>query len=155
MKAVTPTVCVRMKNDLSSFRFFTEEDLTRIGGYFECAQAAAGDVLWREGEPSGCVFFIMSGRVEIKKQTEFKGKEVVVGVYSQGAIAGELSILDGRPAATSAKALEEVSLVLLRKDKFDALIEAHPILGIQLLKGMLLTTATRLRKSYDRLAAIF
>jgi CRP-like cAMP-binding protein len=133
-----------MKNELSSFRFFTEEDLTKIGGYFECAQAAAGDELWQEGAPSGCVFFIMSGRVEIKKQTEFKGKEVVVGVYSQGAMA-----------ATSAKALEDVSLVLLRKAKFDELIEVHPTLGVQLLKGMLLTTATRLRKSYDRLAAIF
>jgi hypothetical protein len=44
---------------------------------------------------------------------------------------------------------------MLTRSSYERLIEAHPVLGVKLLEGMLLTVATRLRKSFERLAAIF
>lgn len=148
-------LCGRMKRELRFFNFMAEEDLDEVAGFFECRQVAAGQRLWQEGDPGNYVAFIVAGRVEVSKETEFKGKNVVVGVYSQGTIVGELSILDGSPRAETALALDHVDLVMLTVDSFNRLLKEHPQLGARLLKGMLLTVSRRLKKSFERLAAIF
>lgn len=155
MKQTSKELCIRMKKELRLFHFLDEDDLVKIARYFKCRQVPAGETLWREGDACGNVSFIVSGRVEVKKQTEFKGKEVVIGVYSKGAIAGELCILDGSPRAVTAVALDDVSLLLLSREDFENMINKYPRLGIKLLKDMLFAVSTRLKKSFDRLAAIF
>jgi CRP-like cAMP-binding protein len=148
-------LCGRMKRELSSFSFLEEADLDEIAGYFECRQVKAGETLWREGDACSFVAFVIQGRLEVKKQTEFAGKEVVVGVYGRGAVVGEICFFDGSLRAETAQALEHLDLILLTRDNYERLVEAHPVLGVRLLEGMLLTVSTRLRKSFERLAAIF
>jgi CRP-like cAMP-binding protein len=55
----------------------------------------------------------------------------------------------------TARALDDTDLLVITHENFEKLTEEHPELGVKLLKGMLLAVSTRLRKSYDRLAAIF
>jgi CRP-like cAMP-binding protein len=148
-------LCGRMKRELQFLSFLAEEDLDEIAGYFECRQVPEGENLWAEGTPCNFVAFVIAGRLEAKKQTEFEGKEMVLAVYSRGAMVGELCILDGSPAAETLRALERVDLVLLSRQSFERLLAERPVLGLQLLKGMLLTASARLRKSYERLASIF
>lgn len=148
-------LCGRMKLELQYFSFLEEEDLDEIAGFFECRQVSEGKTLWREGDPCSFLAFVIAGRVEAKKETEFAGKEVVVGVYGRGAIVGESCFLDGSPRPETALAMEHLDLILLTRKSFERLVEEHPRLGVKLLKGILLTVATRLRKSYERLAAIF
>lgn len=155
MKHASPEVCGRMKRELASFSFLEPEDLPVLAPYFECRQVAAGEILWEEGGACDYLVFIIDGRLEIKKETEFKGKQVIVGVYGRGNVAGELCLLDGSPRAVTVAALEDASLLLITRDRFEALLQEHPILGVKLLKGMLLAVSVRLRKSFDRLAAIF
>ncbi len=95
--------------------------------------------------------FIVSGRVEIKKEMEFKGKNVIVGIYSKGA----LCILDDSLMKVTAEALEDVSLAIITQENLDKLIDTNPGLGAKLLKGMLLIVSDRLRKSFDRFAVFF
>ena len=148
-------LCGRMKRELHFFSFLADEDLDEIAGYFECRQVPSGENLWSEGDNCSFVAFVIAGRLEAKKQTEFEGKEMVLGVYSRGAIVGELCILDGSPRAETLRALERVDLVLLTKMSFERLLTERPVLGSKLLKGMMLTVSVRLRKSYERLASIF
>lgn len=144
-----------MKQDLTAFRFLEEEDIPLLSPFFDCRQVAAGETLWEEGGDCNYLVFVIDGRLEIKKETEFKGKLVIVGVYGRGNVAGELCLLDGSPRAVTVAALEDCNLLLLTRDRFEALLQEHPLLGIKLLKGMLLAVSVRLRKSFDRLAAIF
>lgn len=155
MKDVQGDVCGRMRADLRFFRFLDGQALIQLADFFSCRQVSAGDVLWQEGATEDYEVFIISGRLEAKKQTEFAGKEVVVGVFSAGTIVGELSFLDQRPRAVSVVALEDSELLLLSLENFERLLAEHPEQGVALLKGMLLAVSTRLRKAYDRLAAIF
>lgn len=155
MKDVQGEVCSRMREDLRFFRFLDGPALSRLADYFSCRQVRSGEVLWQEGDADDYEVFIISGRLEAKKQTEFAGKEVVVGVFSAGTIVGELSFLDQRPRAVSVVALEDSELLLLSRENFERLLTEHPEQGVALLKGMLLAVSTRLRKAYDRLAAIF
>jgi len=155
MTEISESVCLRMKSELTAFRFLDAGDLDELPCYFQIREIPAGGIAWKEGDPCNYLAFIVSGKLEIKKETEFPGKQVIVGVYSKGAIAGEICILERQPREVSAVALEDTMLVILTCENFDRLIKEHPLLGIKFLKGILLTVSKRLKKSFDRLAAIF
>ena len=148
-------LCGRMKQQLRYFSFLAAEDLDEVSGYFECRQVPPGQPLWREGEAGGFAAFVVSGRVELNKRTEFEGNPLIVGLFSGGALIGELALLGDAPRAETALALDQVDLILLTRQSYTRLLAERPLLGVKLLQGMLLSVSTRLKKSFDRLAAIF
>ncbi|MBE0598764.1 MAG: cyclic nucleotide-binding domain-containing protein [Desulfuromonadales bacterium] len=148
-------LCGRMKRELRFFSFMAEENLDQTAGYFECRQLPAGATLWQEGESGDFIAFVVSGRLEISKQTEFAGKPIVVGILSRGAMVGELSVLEGSPRSETAVVLDRLDLILLSRANLQRLLAERPPLGIHLLQGMLLTVSRRLTRSYERLASIF
>jgi CRP-like cAMP-binding protein len=142
---------VSLKGEKSVFNFLSDEDLKNLSAYFESKRIPGGGTLWKEEDPFNYIAFIVSGRVEIKKETEYKGKNVIVGIYSKGA----LCILDDSLKKVTAIALEDVALAIITQENLDKLIATNPVLGAKLLKGMLLTVSDRLRKSFDRLTVFF
>jgi CRP/FNR family cyclic AMP-dependent transcriptional regulator len=148
-------LCGRMKRELRYFSFLAEEDLEEVAGYFECRQVAAGQFLWREGEPGGFAAFIVTGRVELSKRTEFEGNPLIVGLFSSGALLGESALLDDAPRAETALVMDRADFILLTRESYRRLVAERPALGVKLLQGMLLSVSTRLKKSFDRLAAVF
>ena len=148
-------LCRKMKRELGFFSFLTEGELGEVSSYFNCRAVKAGNSVWESGEPSEYVAFIVSGRVQLKVDTEFPGKQVVVGVFSRGAAIGVSSVVDRRPRSSTGRAMEDTGLIIITHENFDLLIDRHPRLGVKLLQGMLLSETTRLRKAYARLASIF
>lgn len=147
--------CMQMKREFRFFRFLDDKDVEDLSPYFKCHCVQAGENLWAEGDDSDFVAFLVSGRIEGKKQTEFRGKQVVVGVYSADSLVGMISLLSGEPRPVTATALEESRMLLLSKNDFDEINKRYPILGGRLMKGMLFSLSMRLRQSYERLASIF
>ena len=152
---ITGDACVRMTRELSFFRFLSDEELQAMGNYFTCRRVEAGTVLWEEGDPCNFMLFILSGRMLIKKGTEFEGKDVVIGVLSSGSMNGERGLLDGSPHPYTAEALEDLELVMIDHDSFNRILEERNELAVKLLKGMLLSVSTRLENALSRLASVF
>jgi CRP-like cAMP-binding protein len=143
---------------LASFEglhIFTAEELAVLSPYLKGRQIAAGETLWQENQAGNYLAIILSGHLEIKKDTEFAGKQVVVAVFGPGAVVGELSFLDQSPRAVSVVALEDTSLAMIGRDAFEELLAVNPAVGMKLYRAILLALASRLKKSYERLAAIF
>jgi len=151
MKEVFKDLGISLKGEKSEFHFLSDEDLKNLSTFFESKYIPEGETLWKEEDPFDYIAFIVSGRVEIKKETEYEGKNVIVGIYSKGA----LCILDDSLKKVTAIALEDVSLAIITQKNLDNLIATNPGLGAKLLKGMLLTVSGRLRKSLDRLTVFF
>jgi len=147
-------LCERLKGELS-FLFLHPDDEPVLSELLDCRSVKAGEVLWREGDDCGYLAFIVSGRLEIRKQTEFPGKDVIVGIYSKGSIVGELCILGGRKRPVTVAVMEDADLLVLSRENFQRLRREHPELAVRVLEGMLLTVSTRLSKSFERLATIF
>jgi CRP/FNR family transcriptional regulator, cyclic AMP receptor protein len=151
MKEIFKDLGITLKGEKSEFHFLSDEDLKNLSAFFESKYIPAGEALWKEEDPFNYIAFIVSGRVEIKKEAEFGGMNVIVGIYSKGA----LCILDESLKKVTAVALEDVSLAIITQENLDNLIATNPGLGAKLLKGMLLTVSGRLRKSLDRLTVFF
>jgi len=148
-------LCKEMKRELGFFSFLSESDLDAVSAFFNCRTVTARTNLWNAGDPCDYIVFIISGRVQIKVDTEFPGKQVVVGVFSRGSVIGSSCAINRALRYTTAMAMEDAGLVLITHDNFNRLIENYPSIGTKLLKGMLLSETNRLQKAYMRLASIF
>lgn len=155
MKDLFNDLCSYMCGDLNAFTFLNEDDLKKVSVFFQHKTFKAGEVLWEEGSPCGYTAFIISGRVQVKKRTEFKGNQVVLGVYNKGAYVGTLCLLDGSPRAVTAEALDDVCVIVITRKNFDKLSKSHPEIATAIMKGMMLAISKRLKKSFDRLVAVF
>ncbi|GAB4281977.1 MAG: hypothetical protein Kow0092_37090 [Deferrisomatales bacterium] len=152
---VDAALCALVKRRLSHLYFLEEGDLEDVACYFRPLEVKAGEVAWREGDPCDSVAFVVSGSLEIKKETEFEGKQVVLGIYGPGAVAGELCFADRGPREVTAVALEDTCLIVIDRDRLEEMIEAHPALGVKFLRGLLLAVSRRLRQCFQRMASIF
>lgn len=84
----------------------------------------AGASLFLEGDRSGTVLFVVSGRVKVFSLTEH-GEEILLAVRGPGALLGEVSAVDGGPRSASVAALEPVTAVVLTASAFVEYLRSH------------------------------
>ncbi len=137
------------------FYYLAEDDMARLMGYFQFRHLPKGEILWTEGDPSEFVAFVVSGKLEARKETEFKGKQVITGVISDGSMVGDAAIMNRRPVGETVMARQDTAMLSLSAEEFDRLLEEQSVLGMKLLKSMMLIMSTRMRHMAGRLASIF
>jgi CRP-like cAMP-binding protein len=137
------------------FSLLDDEDIEKIAPYFELKTYPSGEVVFKEKDPGDFVGCVISGKLEVKKQTEFKGNQVIIALLTKGALVGELSIFDRHSRSATVEAVEKTTMLILRNDAIEALMQEHPHTGIKLLRGLLRILSIRLRKATERLTNIF
>jgi len=80
----------------------------------------AGDIIFKEGDPSDLVYKIVSGEVEVFMEAD--GKTVVLGLMKAGEFLGEMGIADDQPRSASARAKNQVSMIAYKEEEFFRLI---------------------------------
>jgi len=137
------------------FSFIEDDDVEKVIPFFDIVDYPVGSVIFKEGDPGDFIGFVVSGKLEVKKQTEFKGNQLIIALLSSGALVGELSIFDQHKRSATVEAVENTVMLILRNKSLEALIQQHPYTGIKLLKGLIRILALRLRKATERLTTIF
>ncbi|MBI4241927.1 MAG: cyclic nucleotide-binding domain-containing protein [Candidatus Rokubacteria bacterium] len=102
----------------------------------------AGEIIFRQGDAAGGVYFLRSGRVEISIKRP-AGRRVVLAVAKAGDTVGELAALDGGVRTATAKVLQAASADYVPADVFQASLAAAPGAVIRVLRLM----AARLRQT--------
>lgn len=144
-----------LRENFECFRGFQTAELNNIMDFCDHVEMPKGEVLWMEGCRENYAAFILKGKIGIKKQTDFSERHVFIGVYAAGSVVGELCLLTDQPRTVCAVVLESAEMVVLHSNKFEKLIQNHPLVGLQLLKHIFLSTSKRLTKSYERIASMF
>ena len=137
------------------FYMFDDEDIDKIAPFFELRDHPAGSIIFKEGDPGNFIGFVISGKLEVKKQTEFKGNQLIIALLTKGAMVGELSMFDKRQRSATVEAVEDTSLIVFRSESMESLMQQHPYTGIKILKGLIKILSLRLRKATERLTNIF
>src|ERR687894_1971930 len=109
-------------------------------GFFQ-ALAIAADVLelgadtalYKEGEPSGAVYFVGEGRVKLYRTSGGpKARDQILGVVGDGSVVGLASALEGRPQSQGASALTDCVLYAVFRDELVNLIASYPEASLRL-----------------------
>ncbi|MDJ0894648.1 MAG: HlyD family type I secretion periplasmic adaptor subunit [Alphaproteobacteria bacterium] len=77
---------------------------------------AAGEVIFREGDPSDCAYVVVEGSVTISKDME--SGPVALTELAPGDVFGELGLLDGSPRSATATAKGPVTLRRIEREAF-------------------------------------
>lgn len=101
-----------------------------------------GHVIVGEGESGVGFYLILDGGVEVKR----KGK--AMAKLGSGNFFGEMSLLDSNPRSSDVVAVAPTTCLVLSSWEFQALVESHNEIAINLLK----TLIHRLRESNKALS---
>lgn len=144
------------KEQLILFNFLDEEEVEKILPYFDVVKYQKGKIIFNEGDEGDYIGIILSGILEVKKQTEFKGRQVIIASHREGSCVGEMALAnENKPRSATVAASENSELIILSRDSLDSLIDQFPSTGAKILKGLNQVLAIRLRKAAERLAKIF
>jgi CRP/FNR family transcriptional regulator, cyclic AMP receptor protein len=105
-----------------------------------------GQVLCSEGDPGDGLIVLAEGQVRIGRYTR-DGQEVVLSVVDAPAAFGELALIDGAPRSATITATQPVTVCLIGRMAFLALVEREPPMPLALLRtlaGMVRATNERL-----------
>ncbi len=145
----------KMKKEFRFFSALSPDELNAFLSFCESRQFDAGQNLWTEGDEDNFAAFIVSGKVGIKKRTEFEGKYMIVGTFAKGTVVGELCLLTKQTRSVTSIVLEDTDVVRLATEDFEKLMTEYPMLGLKLLRHIFLVISKRLSRSTERMAAIF
>ncbi len=139
----------------AAFFFLTREERELLTPHLTRRLLAAGEDLFVEGEEGGHMGFLLSGRLAVKKPTEFSGRYQVIALLDPGAIVGESGLLgESRVHGATVTAVRESCLLLLQRRDFVKLANDHPRLAITLLEHLLHIVGLRLQQTSDRLSRV-
>lgn len=144
----------RMKDVFQFFKTLSDEEMHLFLSFCEERHVDEGD-LWKEGDRDNYAAFVISGKLGIKKKTEFEGRYMIVGTFAKGTVVGELCLLTDYERSVTAAILEPVDIVTLSSRDFERLIAEYPMLGLKLLRHIFMVISRRLNRSTDRIAKIF
>ena len=125
-----------------------------LGALMPRVRAKVGQVLIREGDLGDWMLIILSGTVDVTKQTEEGDKPSRLAVIKQGAALGEMSMLDAAPRYASCTAIEVVEAAVLTRAAVAELIQSHPATGAKLLVKLTQLLAQRLRNTSNQLVKL-
>lgn len=97
-------------------------------------QYRAGEILFKEGEPSDHALRIVSGEVDVVKENE--GEAVILGTAKDGDFIGEMGVIQESPRIATVRAVSAVTVDVFPKDAFLKQISEDPELALRLLKRL-------------------
>ncbi|MBC7907979.1 MAG: SLC26A/SulP transporter family protein [Rhodospirillaceae bacterium] len=128
--------------------------LRRLRPYMTRCSLAAGQVIFKQGDPPDSIYFLASGGVEVSINLPRTDRKMRVQTLSEGAVFGEMAVIDPKPRSANITTLQESVCYRLSADDFERLKVEQPDLAFRLLENVALIFAERLRASNVMMAEL-
>ena len=126
-----------------------QEELEQFGLLTREKVYPKGSVILFENDPGDALFVVRSGRVKVVLVGE-DGREVILGVLGPGEHFGELSLIDDQPRSAHVIAMDDATLLVLRREDFRKRVEANPAVAWALLAEL----SRRLRRADGKIGGL-
>ena len=94
---------------------------------------AAGEIVFSEGEPCAGLYVVEAGHIRIFKSSS-GGREQVLSIDGPGSSVAELPVFDGGNYPASVGAIDDVTLLFISKQDFQAMCMTHPQVALKVLR---------------------
>lgn len=131
---------------------FSDDELYMLLGVCSDRAFAPGEVLCRQTRPAASCFIIVSGVVDVVKESD--GHERLLTRLTAGAVAGQLALVDRSPRSASLVANTAVTALELTRDVFERLLHASSPLGYRFQMEIAIASGRQLRDATRRLSAL-
>jgi CRP-like cAMP-binding protein len=131
------------------FDSLSAQDQQRVEGLARPTHLQAGETAYSADDDLSQLMVLHTGRLKIFRLSA-DGSEQLIRVLGPGEFTGETSVFTGQRPDDYATALDECQLCVIRHDDLEALIRAHPEIGLR----MLATVSERLSDTERRLTSL-
>jgi len=131
------------------FRQVAEADLRALTQLVREREYPKGNLILSQGDIGEALFLIKSGQVKVTVVAE-DGREVILSVLGAGSFFGEMALVDDEPRSAHVIAMEDTTLLQLRREDFRTRLRSSPELAISLLREL----SRRLRRADDTIASL-
>ncbi len=110
-----------------------------------------GQAIFREREPSGRVYLVVSGVVEVTKAQPGAERPAALARLERGDILGEVSAFEGGPRASTASAAvtPETRVAVWDLEDVHAFLAARPAAAAEILRRLVKSLGERLRRASE------
>ena len=117
---------------LSLFTGLSPDALTELSAQCRLVRISKGETLFEQGDLSSVIYVIEHGCIEIKR-TYDDGESLVLSVFDDGEMVGELSAITSESRAASGIALSDTTLIALDSDVFFAYLGRYPSMAVEVM----------------------
>src|SRR3954451_1199031 len=128
------------------FHFLDDRERTELAAQLDVVHFAAGQIIFRYGDPGDSIYVISSGEVEVFFKND-TGERIVLEVATRGDFVGELSMIDGGTRSASVVATEQTQALRLDRDDLEKFLSLRPDAAMDMLRAM----GRRHRETVERL----
>jgi CRP-like cAMP-binding protein len=115
------------------FRGLSDTTLERVASLATRRNYQKGAVIFAQGDRGDALFGVVAGRVRISANGS-AGQEVFLNIMEPGDAFGEIAVMDGLPRTAAATALDDATVIVIKRSDFLELLEREPRVAIHLLK---------------------
>jgi CRP/FNR family transcriptional regulator, cyclic AMP receptor protein len=140
---------VRLRQEYPDLMSALPERLsTELFAGAELVRLRSGQVLFRAGDSGHGCYRIEDGLLKVAIVSS-SGAERILSFLGEGAVFGELSVIDGLPRSATVVAVRDAAVSFLSRANFEAFAEKHP----EVYKSLVRLLAQRLRETDTVVAA--
>ena len=127
------------------FARLDDSDSDAILAHATVARYAEGNQIFAKGDPGNSMMAVLKGRVMISTPS-LDGRQVVLTVFRDGDVFGEIALLDGKERTADATAMTECELLVVPRRSLLSLLERRPDLCVSLM----VVLCERLRRTNEQ-----
>lgn len=136
-------------HSLTIFKDLDRNELEKLQKFIFIKNTAKDSFLFSQGMPGELLYVIISGRVEIVKNTK-DHKKIVLATMGPNEIIGEMSLIDSEPRSATGKTSEDSVLLGLTKKSFKEILDSEPRIAAKIMMGLLKIMSSRLRVTTNK-----
>jgi CRP/FNR family cyclic AMP-dependent transcriptional regulator len=122
-----------------------DSEIDAILAHASVTRHAEGDQIFAKGDPGNSMMAVLKGRIMISSPST-DGRQVVLTVFRDGEVFGEIALLDGKERTADATAMADCELLVVPRRSLLSLLERRPELCI----GLLIVLCERLRRTNEQ-----
>lgn len=106
----------------------SDQELTLLSQNINIELYGKGEFIVQEGEDGDSMYIIRSGTCEAMRKGK-TGRYKLLSTMENGEFFGEISLLTGEKRSATIKAVEDTSLIVIKKSVFSKIIIANPVIS--------------------------
>ena len=107
--------------------------LEHLGSYMKTRKVEKGATIFSKGDPGPGLMGVLAGTVKVTVASA-DGKDIVLNVFHEGDIFGEIALLDGRPRTADAIAVSDCELAVIERREFIPFLRDQPDVALKFIE---------------------
>jgi CRP-like cAMP-binding protein len=146
--------CARLLVTRSALGDLDLDDAHEVAHYMRPLTIDAGVSFIKEGQASNTNYMVlvMEGDVRIESRIQDDDEtQTIVSVVSDGALIGEMGVLDENPRSATCTACTDLRVAVMTRNDLMSLVENNPQVGVRFLLAISKRLSDRLRETTRKL----